>query len=112
MQHHGHDGTAGYHPHESPLNMLVPLVVLSLGAVLAGFLFHGAFIERKAPARISGRASTLAFNEHLMHAMHGVPLWVKWSPFAVMRPVFAIAYMAYIRHTDSREVHGALPCAL
>ncbi|MFX8516265.1 hypothetical protein ABTM14_20205, partial [Acinetobacter baumannii] len=37
---HGHhdahgDGTAGYHPHESPVVMLLPLVVLSLGAVLA-----------------------------------------------------------------------------
>src|SRR5215218_203950 len=28
-------GTAGYHPHESPLSMLVPLGVLGLGAILA-----------------------------------------------------------------------------
>jgi len=97
--HHGHDGTAGYHPHESPLNMLVPLVVLSLGAVLAGFLFHGAFIDPEGGAHF-WEASTLAFNEHLMHASHGVPLWVKWSPFAVMATGLTIAYMAYIRHTD------------
>jgi NADH-quinone oxidoreductase subunit L len=50
ITHHGHDGTAGYHPHESPLNMLVPLIVLSLGAVLAGFLFHGAFIDPEGGA--------------------------------------------------------------
>ncbi len=97
--HHGHDGTAGYHPHESPLNMLVPLVVLSLGAVLAGILFHGAFIDPEGGAHF-WEASTLAFNEHLMHASHGVPLWVKWSPFAVMATGLTIAYMAYIRHTD------------
>jgi NADH-quinone oxidoreductase subunit L len=79
--------------------MLVPLIVLSLGAVLAGILFHGAFIDPEGGAHF-WEASTLAFNEHLMHASHGVPLWVKWSPFAVMATGFTIAYMAYIRHTD------------
>ena len=106
---HGHDdhhhhgveaiGTAGYHPHESPLNMLVPLVVLSLGAVFAGFLFHGAFVDPEGGAHF-WEVSTLAFNEHLMHASHEVPLWVKWSPFVVMTTGLFISYMAYIRHTD------------
>jgi NADH-quinone oxidoreductase subunit L len=35
-----------------------------------------------------------------MHASHEVPLWVKWSPFAVMATGLLIAYMAYIRNTD------------
>src|SRR3546814_10681250 len=39
-----HEGTAGYRPHESPISMLIPLGVLSLGAVLAGFLFNHPFI--------------------------------------------------------------------
>ena len=30
--------------HESPLVMLVPLFILSIGAVFAGFLFKGLFI--------------------------------------------------------------------
>ena len=38
-----HDGTGGYHPHESPLTMLVPLVLLSIGAIFAGFAFHQLF---------------------------------------------------------------------
>jgi NADH-quinone oxidoreductase subunit L len=93
--HHG-DGTAGYHPHESPLTMLVPLGVLALGAVFAGFLFHNPFVE-------AGRAEefwrgSLHFDEHLMHAMHEVPTWVKWSPFAVMLIGLAIAWGAYIRN--------------
>src|SRR5690606_24599795 len=41
---HG-DGTAGYHPHESPWSMLVPLGLLSLGAIFAGFVFHAPFLE-------------------------------------------------------------------
>src|SRR5687768_7701889 len=32
------EGTAGYHPHESPLTILVPLALLSLGAIAAGQL--------------------------------------------------------------------------
>jgi NADH-quinone oxidoreductase subunit L len=45
--HHAHDddGTAGYHPHESPLVMLLPLIILSIGAVFAGFVFSHAFIS-------------------------------------------------------------------
>src|SRR3546814_15551386 len=78
---HG-DGTAGYHPHESPLWMLIPLVVLSIGAVFAGIAFHHQFIyPEEGMAFWKG---SLAFDEHLMHAAHEVPLWVKWTPFTVM----------------------------
>jgi NADH-quinone oxidoreductase subunit L len=98
---HGHgdhahsDGTAGYHPHESPLNMLVPLGLLSLGAVLAGFVFHGAFVSEGTGEFWKG---ALVFNEHLLHAMHSVPDWVKWAPFAVMATGLLIAWYAYIRN--------------
>jgi NADH-quinone oxidoreductase subunit L len=92
---HGHhdDGTAGYHPHESPLTMLIPLGVLSLGAVFAGFVFHEAFINEEAFWK-----GSIFYNEHLIHAMHGVPLWVKWAPFAVMLTGLLIAWYAYIRN--------------
>ncbi len=90
---HGHDGTGGYHPHESPLSMLIPLVLLSVGAVLAGFVFHGAFISEGDGEFWKG---SVAFSEHLIHAMHGVPLWVKWAPFTVMATGLAAAYYAYI----------------
>ncbi|MEY4161096.1 MAG: hypothetical protein RLZZ136_1717, partial [Pseudomonadota bacterium] len=96
---HGHgdhdDGTAGYHPHESPLPMLVPLCVLTLGAIFAGYLFHGAFISEGEGAFWKG---AVAFSEHLIHAMHGVPIWVKWAPFAVMLTGFVTAWYAYIRN--------------
>jgi NADH-quinone oxidoreductase subunit L len=91
-------GTAGYHPHESPLPMLIPLIVLSLGAVFAGFVFHHWFIEPDA-GETFWRGS-LAFNEHLMHATHEVPLLVKLSATIAMVIGFAVAWMAYIRQTD------------
>lgn len=73
--------------------MLVPLGLLSVGAVLAGFVFHGAFISDGAGAFWQG---SVAFSEHLIHAMHGVPEWVKWAPFGVMATGLAIAFYAYI----------------
>ena len=88
------EGTAGYHPHESPWTILFPLGLLSLGAVFAGQLFHGYFVEADlAPAFWAG---SVAFSEHLAHAMHEVPIWVKYMPFAVMLVGLAIAYRNYI----------------
>jgi NADH-quinone oxidoreductase subunit L len=89
-------GTAGYHPHESPLNMLVPLGVLSLGAVFAGFIFSHAFVSAEEGSHFW--KGSLAFNEHLMHASHEVPTWVKWSPFAVMLTGLVTAWYAYLRN--------------
>ena len=98
--HHGHghakhhdDGTAGYHPHESPLNMLIPLGVLSLGAVFAGMVFSHAFISEGAGEFWRG---SVAFSEELIHHMHGVPTWVKWAPFLVMITGLVGAIYAYI----------------
>ncbi|MDX5984990.1 NADH-quinone oxidoreductase subunit L [Sphingomonas echinoides] len=102
---HGHgpaahsDGTGGYHPHESPFPMLIPLILLSVGAVLAGFVFHGYFIEPSA-----GEAywhGAIAFNEHLMHAMHEVPLGVKLSASVAMLLGLLGAYIFYIRSPEA-----------
>ncbi|HET9429345.1 MAG TPA: NADH-quinone oxidoreductase subunit L [Allosphingosinicella sp.] len=89
-------GTGGYHPHESPWTMLVPLGLLSLGAVFAGILFHHAFIDVEEGAHFW--AGSIAFDSHLMHAIHEVPLWVKLSPAAAMILGFLISWNAYLRN--------------
>jgi NADH-quinone oxidoreductase subunit L len=91
-------GTLGYHPHESPKSMLVPLVLLGIGAMFAGYAFHGMFIDpEKGMAYWNG---SVAFNEHLMHAMHEVPELVKLSATIVMLLGLAIAWLAYIKSPD------------
>lgn len=75
--------------------MLVPLVVLSIGAVFAGFVFHHQFIDDAAFWN-----GAVAYNEHLIHAMHEVPLWVKLTASVVMLTGFVIAWFAYIRDTS------------
>ena len=113
--HHGHDdhahdhhsahddGTAGYHPHESPWPMLVPLGVLTLGAIAAGYLFKYDFIYAEEGGTAFWAASTLYFNEHLIHAMHHVPLWVKLASTVAMLTGLFTAWMMYIRKPGSAQ---------
>jgi hypothetical protein len=75
--------------------MLVPLGVLSVGAVFAGIVFHHPFIEVEEGARFWG--ASIHFDAHLMHEIHEVPLWVKLAPGIVMIIGFLIALHAYIR---------------
>ena len=88
-------GTGGYHPHESPWTMLVPLGVLTLGALFAGMAFHGVFLEPEEGAHFWG--GSIAFDPHFMEELHHVPLWVKLSPAVVMLTGLFIAWSAYIR---------------
>jgi len=100
------EGTAGYHPHESPWVILVPLILLSLGAVFAGFLFNHSFIQPEGGPEFW--RGSVAFSEHLAHAMHEVPAWVKWSPFAVMLIGLGIAYRNYIVKPDAPAAFVAM----
>jgi len=78
--------------------MLVPLAVLSLGAVLAGLIFHEAFIGAEAGEQFW--MGSVAFNGHAAHDLHNVPLWVKLSASTAMLMGLLIAFYAYIRNTD------------
>ncbi len=94
---HGHatvEGTAGYHPHESPQSMLIPLGLLAFGAVFAGFGFEHVFVSPEAGAAFW--KGSVAYSDHLAHASHEVPMWVKLTPLAVMLIGLAIAYRNYI----------------
>jgi NADH-quinone oxidoreductase subunit L len=88
-------GTGGYHPHESPWTMLVPIVLLAVGAVFAGYAFAHPFLESA-----EFWAGSLAYDEHLMHAMHEVPLWVKLSATFAMAIGLGIAVLAYMVYRD------------
>ncbi|MFL6763190.1 MAG: NADH-quinone oxidoreductase subunit L [Sphingomicrobium sp.] len=92
-------GTAGYHPHESPLTMLVPIALLALGALLAGQLFHTVFVDAERAQEFW--RGTIAFSEHLAHAAHQSPLWVKLTPTIVMLIGLWIAWNNYIRTPEA-----------
>ncbi len=92
---HDHDHHHAHTPHESPLVMLIPLAVLSIGAVAAGFVFKGAFIGDGYGAFWKQALFTRPEN-HILHDMHEVPGWVIWSPFVAMLIGFVLALYCYV----------------
>ena len=89
-----------HHVHESPPVMLVPLFILAVGALFAGFVFHDYFVGEHYDAFWKGALFTLPGNEILDH-FHHVPVWVKFSPFAAMILGFLGAYQFYIRNPNA-----------
>jgi NADH-quinone oxidoreductase subunit L len=91
-------GTGGYHPHESPWTMRLPLVLLSVGAIFAGIVFARWFIQPNgAPGFWAG---ALAFSTGLAEKMEKLPFLAKFAPSIAMIVGFLIAWQAYIRRTD------------
>ena len=87
------------HVHESPWVMLIPLLVLSLGALFAGAVFHGFFIGEDYEHFWKGALYTGPDN-HILHAMHELPAWVSFAPSVAMLIGLLIAVYAYILKPD------------
>lgn len=90
---HGHHGD--HSPHESPLVMLLPLIVLAIGAVVAGIVFHDAFIGDGYQEFWKGALFTRPEN-HILEEMHHLPGWVPLLPTVMMALGFVLAYYMYI----------------
>ncbi|WOS63970.1 NADH-quinone oxidoreductase subunit L [Sinorhizobium fredii] len=88
-----------HHVHESPQVMLVPLYILALGALVAGFLFHDYFFGHHYVEFWKGALFTSAENE-ILEEYHHVPLWVKWSPFCAMALGLFTAWYMYISRPE------------
>jgi NADH-quinone oxidoreductase subunit L len=99
--HHVATGSGGYHPHESPLTMLVPITLLAVGAVFAGQFFHAIFVDAERAPEFWRQA--IAFSTHLAHAAHESALWVKLSPTIAMLLGLWIAWNNYIRDPKAAE---------
>ena len=83
------------HAHESPRTMVIPLIVLAIGSVLAGMIWYGVFFGDHY-AEWFGASVFFHPDNHVIHAAHEVPAWVKVSPFVVMLIGLAVAYWFYI----------------
>jgi NADH-quinone oxidoreductase subunit L len=86
------------HAHESPWVMLGPLVVLSAGAVLAGWIGYDAFV---GDSRLAFWADSIVQSDHdVIHAAHHVPLWVKLLPLLMAVSGIALAYLMYMARPE------------
>ncbi len=86
------------HAHESPPVMLIPLYVLALGAVIAGFVFEPWFMGH-AEGEFWGAALFRSHENEILHHIHDVPVWVKWSATVAMLSGLVLAWLFYIRNT-------------
>ena len=89
---HHHHGPLN--PHESPWVVIVPLLVLSVGAIFAGWFFAPEFIGHHEAEFWRG-AIYVGEHNHVLHDSHSVPTWVKWSPLVVTLIGAAFALWIY-----------------
>jgi len=87
------------HVHESPSVMIVPLYVLALGALFAGWLFKDKFIGH-GEALFWGTGIYRSAENEIIHHMHNVPQWVVYSPFVAMVLGFSLSWLFYIKRPD------------
>ena len=91
---HGHAHESPVLPHESPWTMRLPLILLSIGAVVAGFAFHEKFVGEERGEFWRGAIFTAAGN-HVLGPAHA-PEWTVWAPLLVSIAGLLIAAYVYL----------------
>ncbi len=108
---HEHDDHAhGDHtPQESPVVMLIPLAVLALGAIAAGFLLEGRFAGHAYNEFWKGALFTGEHNE-VLHEMHNIPAWAGFAPTAMMILGFLVSLYVYVlKPGTAQAIANAFP---
>ena len=82
------------HAHEAPMVMALPVIMLSLGAIFAGFTFYEPFVGHHMNDFWKG--AILNNLTDLFDQAHHVPLWVKFSPLIASLLGFFLSYFMYI----------------
>ncbi len=90
------DEHAFEHAHESPPVMTGPLLLLAVGALVAGYFFAPYFIEDLYTQFWRDAIFTLPDNSVLSDTHNVEPILIKWLPSLMMIGGFALAYVAYI----------------
>ena len=84
-----------HHAHESPWVMLVPLIVLAIGAAFFGFLGYDFFVGHDRASFWKSAILVLPQNDSL-DAAEGNPLLVRYLPLTVAVIGIAVAYVFYV----------------
>jgi NADH-quinone oxidoreductase subunit L len=83
------------HAHESPWVMLAPLVVLALGAVVAGWIAFDWFVG-EARGEFWRQSILVIAGHDTLEGAHHAPVWVKLLPLVMGVGGIALAYVMYI----------------
>lgn len=85
--------------HESPMVMILPLVVLAIGAVGAGYFTYDIMVGESS-AVFWGDAIMILPSHPALENAHHVPALVKYAPLIVGAIGIAAAYVLYIARPD------------
>jgi NADH-quinone oxidoreductase subunit L len=99
---HGHSRADHHtleHVHESPLVMLVPLVILATGAIVAGWLLHGWFIGEDQ-AEFWNHSIFNRPDSGIIANLEHTPGLVEVAPTVVALLGIALAWLMYIRRPE------------
>ena len=80
--------------HESPLIMLLPLIVLSFGAIFTGYFFKDIFIGHQ---NINFWNNSILFLKEIKH--DHIPLWLLLSTPILVVVAIPISYYYYVKNT-------------
>jgi NADH-quinone oxidoreductase subunit L len=88
------------HVKESPWVMLVPLILLSVGALFAGGVFERWFVGEDYAAFWKGAFFTGA-NNHVLELAHQTPFLIGLIPTVMMILGFAVAWWFYVHDREA-----------
>ena len=97
---HGVSRTAGSvldKIHESPASMLLPLGILTLGALGAGVIFFDSFL---GVDRVTFWGVALFPDSSAIDEMHHAPIWVIYAPLIALFSGFILAFFFYLRRSQ------------
>jgi NADH-quinone oxidoreductase subunit L len=85
--------------HESSYTMLVPLLILAIGSVFAGFPFFNIFAG-SGVEEFFGQSIKIGEHNTILEDMHHTGALVSSLPTVMMALGFAVAWLFYIRRPD------------
>jgi len=91
------------HVHESPAVMTIPLIVLAIGAVLAGMAGYAVFVGEGRVEFWSSAILVLPANDSI-EAAHHVPTWVKLLPLIMGVAGLGLSVLFYLVKPDLPKV--------
>jgi NADH-quinone oxidoreductase subunit L len=80
--------------HESPWSMRIPIILLAIGSIFAGFPFREIFVGHGVEEFFR---ESVKMNPHILEDMEQMPHWLGWLPFVMMAGGFLVSYIFYIR---------------
>jgi NADH-quinone oxidoreductase subunit L len=97
-----HDQPHYEEAHESPKVMLVPLALLAIGSIAAGWPFLSLFTG-SGVGEFFRESLKFGANNKVLEDMEQLPLYISLAPTVMMIIGFLVAYQFYIRRPDLPE---------